>query len=1135
MGFTFLYHSMSYINQELLTKLQAYKKKAYLNNIIRGSIWWASLLVVFYFLVNSIEYVSHFNTAGRVSLLILFVGLGIAGFYAWLLKPLLHFFNLKEGLTDIEASQLIGNHFPEIADKLVNVLQLSSNADYQYSELLEQSINQKLTSFSYIPFTSAINFNKNKKYIKFIAIPVAICILILLFNPSYFSEPTKRIIHFEQTFQEPAPFQFKINNKHLTGFKGEPFSLDVTLTGKSLPEDLIIVSQGIKSKMLKKSENSYSYLIDNLDKNIVFELIGGGFSSGEYTIEVLEKPSIKSLIVKAEYPLHVGKKAETFNNIGTLTVPEGTKLTWLLDCEETEDLFIKFGDAPLAERVGSADMGFSSTFEYKKLMTQSEKYEIILQKGNLSNSQKIAFNLDVILDKYPSISIKQHKDTVLYSFIALGGSISDDYGFSQMKLFYRVIKEKETTVNYKSITIPIKKNANSQTFMFEWLFDTLNLQANDKLEYYVKVWDNDSFRKPKATQSTVMTLELPNQKKIEESIDKALTSDENSLEKSLKEAQNLKKQLKQLDDKLKGKKNLTWDDKKQVDELIKKQQELNQLVEKVKEQSSLNLEKKSKFDQKQSQELAEKNEQLKALMNELLDPKTKQMLEELQKLLAEKANDQDLRKAVEQMKKDGNELSKQLDRTLELFKRLKVDDKINKSANELEKLADKLEKLANDAKNKENLAQNLEKQKEINADFKKVQEQLKEAQELNKELETPKDLEKTEQEEQNIEKQLEQSKEQLEQKQAQKAQKPQKGGAKDMRDLGAKLQEMMAKNQQKEAEENMEDTKKLLKNLLAISFEQEEVIKTLKTHNPNDPKYVEASRAQVKLKQQAQSVSDSLYALSKRVMQIREFVTKEVGLIHSYMDEALVLIKQRQPGQATGKQQYAMTSVNNLAAMLSDVLKQMQQQAAMPKSAGSGSCSKPGGKSPKPSLSEMQKQLNGQMQQMGKPGQKGKPQSGKSGKEGNKPGEGENGESASEQLARMAARQEMIREALRELENAMKENGMNGAAGNLQQLKKDMEKTENELVNNQLSQETINRQQEILTRLLEAEKAAKEQGQEEKREAETAKRYKQQLPPAFQQYLLQKQREVELLKTIPPGFTPFFKEEVSDYFKKIEK
>jgi len=291
----------------------------------------------------------------------------------------------------------------------------------------------------------------------------------------------------------------------------------------------------------------------------------------------------------------------------------------------------------------------------------------------------------------------------------------------------------------------------------------------------------------------------------------------------------------------------------------------------------------------------------------------------------------------------------------------------------------------------------------------------------------------------------------------------------------------------------------------------------------------------VKLKQQAQSVSDSLFALSKRVLQIKEFVTKEVGLIHSYMDEALVLIKQRQPGQATGKQQYAMTSVNNLAAMLSDVLKQMQQQAAMPKSAGNGMCNKPGGKSPKPSLSEMQKQLNGQMQQMGKPGQKGKPQSGKSGKEGSKPGEGENGESASEQLARMAARQEMIREALRELENAMKENGMNGAAGNLQQLKKDMEKTENELVNNQLSQETINRQQEILTRLLEAEKAAKEQGQEEKREAETAKRYKQQLPPAFQQYFLQKQREVELLKTIPPGFTPFFKEEVSDYFKKIEK
>jgi len=72
-----------------------------------------------------------------------------------------------------------------------------------------------------------------------------------------------------------------------------------------------------------------------------------------------------------------------------------------------------------------------------------------------------------------------------------------------------------------------------------------------------------------------------------------------------------------------------------------------------------------------------------------------------------------------------------------------------------------------------------------------------------------------------------------------------------------------------------------------------------------------------------------------------------------------------------------------------------------------------------------------------------------------------------------------------------------------------------------------------LTRLLEAEDALREREQEEKREAETAKPYENVIPKAFEEYLKIKEKEIELLKTVPPKLYPYYKKEVSDYFKRI--
>jgi len=98
-----------------------------------------------------------------------------------------------------------------------------------------------------------------------------------------------------------------------------------------------------------------------------------------------------------------------------------------------------------------------------------------------------------------------------------------------------------------------------------------------------------------------------------------------------------------------------------------------------------------------------------------------------------------------------------------------------------------------------------------------------------------------------------------------------------------------------------------------------------------------------------------------------------------------------------------------------------------------------------------------------------------------------------------------------------------------------MEQTEKELVNKQLSSETMRRQQEILTRLLESEKAEKEREQDEKRKSNEAKIQENSNPAQFLEYKRLKEKEMELLNTVPPSLTPYYKEKVNNYFNSIEK
>ncbi|MBL4594055.1 MAG: hypothetical protein JKX68_09605, partial [Flavobacteriales bacterium] len=284
-----------------------------------------------------------------------------------------------------------------------------------------------------------------------------------------------------------------------------------------------------------------------------------------------------------------------------------------------------------------------------------------------------------------------------------------------------------------------------------------------------------------------------------------------------------------------------------------------------------------------------------------------------------------------------------------------------------------------------------------------------------------------------------------------------------------------------------------------------------------------------KLKDDAKMIEDSLFALSKRVVELESTINREISAINNNMEKTINFMEDRQIPMAAARQQYVMTSINNLALLFDEVLQQMQKQAQQ--KPGEGSCDKPGGngkpKAGMGSIKKMQKQLQKQLEAMKKAMEKGNKPGGK--KPGDKEGEGmgmPGGKGMSESLAKMAAQQAKIRQAL---------NKLSGGSPGLNGISKMMEQTETDIVNKRITQRTINRQKEILTRLLESEKADREREWDEKRESKEGKNQVKGNPELFFEYNQQKEQEVDLIKTTPPNLNTFYKKKVTQYFQKINQ
>ena len=177
-------------------KLEQFVKRYYTNELLKGSILFLSIGLLYFIFTLFIEYMLWLNPTARTILFWIFIIVESALFINFIANPISKLFKLQKGINYEDASQIIGNHFPEVNDKLLNVLQLKQNT--KVSELLLASIEQKSTELRPIPFKLAINFKTNIKYLKYAVIPALVFLISYLTGKTdWFSDSYERIVHYK--------------------------------------------------------------------------------------------------------------------------------------------------------------------------------------------------------------------------------------------------------------------------------------------------------------------------------------------------------------------------------------------------------------------------------------------------------------------------------------------------------------------------------------------------------------------------------------------------------------------------------------------------------------------------------------------------------------------------------------------------------------------------------------------------------------------------------------------------------------------------------------------------------------------------------------------------------------------------
>ena len=1088
-------------NQILVKKIESFIKKFYLNKLIQGALIGTVMLILFFLIFNGIEYFSWFPAKTRLILFITATAVFSIIFIFYFIIPSINLIRFRKKMSDKEAAVIIGKFFPEIKDKLLNTLQLTdeinNNSD---NELLLATIEQRTKNLQTFKFSDAVNLKENYKYLKIFGISSTLLIALIIFFPDFSKKPTERIINYDKFYEKPLPFQVNLQAKEIEVTQGEDLEFKIYVTGEKIPESFYVKTSVGTRMMSKISVNEFCYIFNNIYQSETFQITGGEYVSPEIHIIVNPSPTILNYDTELTFPKYINRKSETLSGKTRIVVPQGTEVKFTFHTKHVEAMNV------LHDSTNHVLRSESSDYIYSFKASHSSKFYVNISNKWSESHNPIPFTVEVIPDAYPEIQVQIFNENfskqTYYS-----GLIADDYGFT--KLLYHFEVENKPNQSFTK-RIDINKKETRTSFYYSIDLDTLTTYPGDEIKSYFEIWDNDGINGAKSRCSELFHLSIPTHETLDSIADATEENIISRMEDKTNNLEQLRKDIEEIIKDLMSKKELDWTDKEKIKELIEKQKEIQEEWEKVQEEQK-NLQEFMKENELTSEELLKKQEEINKLFEEVIPEDMKKLMAEIEKMLSEMPREK-MQQMMQDLKKSNKELQEMMDRNLALLEQLKVEKDLNDLINKMNDLSDKLQ---NTDKNNDSLSA-----EDAKNQFDKLSKELDSIMEKNNGLQDPFNISKDEQMENEINQDLDDAGEMENNGDDAGASEKKNDAGKKIKEMANKLSMDMMMSGMEQLGEDAHLVRILLENVVRSSHEEEKLMHEVGKMKKDDPSLSDKISRQKEIFDNFVIVEDSLRMLAMRQPKIKNFIFTELQLINQQLNLAMKEMNGMTLTSAASRQQRAMMSMNNLALMLAESLNDMNESLME----ASGSCSKPKnskkpsqGKQSMKKMKDLQEQLGKQLEQLRKETQQQK--------------EGKPQQSMSKEFAKMAAEQEMLREGMQKMLEEMKKEGLTGDDG-INEIIKDMEKLEEDLVNKKITPQTMRRNRDILSRMLKAQNAQEEREKEEKRKSEEFKGSFERRNISEIEYQENLKKQQEFLKMNSIEYQPFYRSKINDYFFK---
>ena len=1124
--------------QDILAKLEGFIKKFHTKKLIKGVFLFLTFGLLFWLVVLSFEYALWLSESWRMTLFLLFIVVEGYLLYRFIVVPLLYLFQLRKGIDNREASRLIGKYFPDVDDRLLNLLELSENT--HKSDLLMASIDQRANNLGPVPFSDAVKFRESYSYAKYILIPLVIVGFIWITGDlvSFFNSHN-RVVHYDMAFERPAPFTFRVLNKSLEVLDNQSLEIEVTTEGSIRPESVFIVING-EELLMKQKGDRYTFTFEPPISESSFYFMANGWNSRSYSIVSYATPSLVDFQLELLYPKYLNRSSETITGTGNAIVPEGTKVTWRIEGKNVDSINLMANDSVMQFEKDGDSFTFSNRF-YNDF-----PYELSTSNANVTQFERLGYQLEVIKDANATIHVEQFLDSLNPNESYYTGQAADDYGISKIRVVYYPSDDASAI---KKLDL---ESVNSNVHQFYYTFPSgLNLEEGRSYKLYFEVVDNDGVRGGKVSRSQVFNASLYD---INELKDMELEFQNSTLSKMTRTLEELKEQsktLSKINANQKEERSLSFEDKSHIKSFLQKQEQQEELMKKFSQDLNSSLKKDGK-DSELNKMLQERLER-----QEMEAKKNAELLKELDEI-ADKIDKEELQKRLEELGKNQGKNTRNLEQILELTKRYYVTEKASQLANDLEKLAERQEilselKLGQDFSDKE--------QKKLNESFDELENELKELEKDNRELQKPMDLEIDKKKAESVQQDQEDALEEINKHQGMEessqakekeeagnnASKKQKSAAQKMQEMSQALQQGASGGGAESDSEDAEMLRQILDNLVTFSFKQEKLFDNVQTADVDISQFSRTVKEQQNLRRLFEHVDDSLFALSLRRAELSEFVNEQITEVYYNIDKSLESIAENQVYQGAAHQQYVINATNALADFLANTLDNIQENMKPGQGSGEGSDfqlpdiikgqqsiqdkMQGSGKKGEQSNQQGEKKGDGQGQQKGDDGAQQNGQKGQKGSNGKGGKEGGSGNGLEEmnlnEVYEIYKEQQFLREQLeQQLEDMLNKSDQNLAKKLIQQ----MEDFENDLLENGVTERTRSKANNIQHQLMKLENASLEQGEKKERESEAGKQNFNNPIITKPELLKEYQNDIEILNRQALPLRQNFEQKVKVYF-----